>query len=947
MSPGWLAVVVALPFAGALLPALLHRRPRAVIGWAAAAAPLAGLAILASMAPAVFRGEAVAVAWPWIESAGLEVALRLDGLSFLFAGLILAIGLLIILYGAYYLSPEDPFGRFFAMLLGFMGAMTGIVLSDNLLLTLVFWELTSLSSFLLIGFWSHRPDARVGARMALTVTGLGGLALLAGALLLGDAAGSFRISEINLAGETLRAHPSYAIALVLVLLGAFTKSAQFPFHFWLPNAMAAPTPVSAYLHSATMVKAGIFLLARLWPALSGTELWFWLVAGTGLATLLIGAWAALFRHDLKGLLAYSTISHLGLIVLLLGLNSPMAAVAGVFHIINHATFKASLFMATGIVDHETGTRDMRRLGGLWKSMPYTGTLAIVASASMAGVPLLNGFLSKEMLFAETLQMQSIGILGWMFPLLATLAAVFSVAYSTRFVHDVFFNGPARELPREPHEPPRWMRIPVEILAALCLLVGVLPGIVVGGLLAVASAAVVGGPLPGYSLAIWHGFNVPLAMSVLALVAGAALYFTLLDRFDLHGRDPSHGRWTAQRLFLDAVAGLTNFAERFTRLTADGTLQRQVVLVLVSALALGAAPFVTALPERALDAYTPLDAPSVGVWLVLAIATVAVVAMHRQRLTALILTGAVGLAVSLAFAGLSAPDLALTQLSVEVATILLLLLALPFLPATTPLESSIARRWRDGAIAAACGLGMGAAAWWMTTTAGPTVSAEHIARSVPEGGGTNVVNVILVDFRGFDTYGEITVLAIAALGIVALLGGAVRPEPRVAGEQPAPAAFRPVMLGLLARVVLALALLLAVHIFLRGHNLPGGGFVAGLVTGVAVAMLYVANGGAWSAARLGMDFTRTLAVGLAVAGATGIGAWAWGQPFLKSAHGHLHLPLLGDLHWASAALFDLGVYFTVVGVVMLILEQLGRLRAPRAAVDPPDPPGSDPMRTAGV
>ncbi|MFN9389071.1 MAG: monovalent cation/H+ antiporter subunit A [Betaproteobacteria bacterium] len=925
----WLAALVAAPFAGALLPALLHRRPRAVIAWVTAAVPLAALALLLAFAPAVLRGETPAVAWPWIEAAGLEVALRLDGLSLLFSGLILAIGALIVLYGAYYLSPQDPFGRFFSMLLAFMGAMLGIFLSDNLLLTVVFWELTSLSSFLLIGYWSHRADARVGARMALAVTGLGGLALLGGALLLGSAAGTYRISELNLAGDALRAHPDYAVALVLVLLGAFTKSAQFPFHFWLPNAMAAPTPVSAYLHSATMVKAGIFLLARLWPALSGTELWFWLVGGTGLATLAIGAWAALFRHDLKGLLAYSTISHLGLIVLLLGLDSPMAAVAGVFHVINHDTFKDSLFKAAVIVDHETGTRDMRSLVGLFLAMPYTGTLAIVASAAMAGVPLLNGFLSKEMLFAETLRLKSLGILGWLFPVVALGAAVLSVAYSTRFVHDVFFGAPARDLPRTPHEPPRWMRIPEEVLAGLCLLVGMLPGATVGGLLAAASGAVVGAALPSYSLAVWHGLNGPLAMSALALVAGAILYFTLLHRFDLHGRDPSHGRWTAQRLFLDGLAALTRGAQRFTRLSADGTLHRQVALVLLVALALGAAPFVTTLPAHTFDVHTPFGPAAAAVWLVLAISTAAVVALHRQRLTAVILMGAVGLTVSLAFLGLSAPDLALTQLSVEVATVLLLLLALPFLPAATPVESTAARRWRDAALALACGLAMAAAAWWMTTTTGPTVSAEHIARSVAEGGGSNVVNVILVDFRGFDTYGEITVLAIAALGIVALLGGAPAPRPRVAGDEPAPAVFRPVMLSLLARVVLALALLLAVHIFLRGHNLPGGGFVAGLVTGVAVAMLYVANGGAWSAARLGLDFTRTLAAGLAVAGATGLAAWAWSKPFLTSAHGHLHLPVAGDIHWASAALFDLGVYLTVLGVVMLILEQLGWLRPARA------------------
>jgi multicomponent K+:H+ antiporter subunit A len=313
---------------------------------------------------------------------------------------------------------------------------------------------------------------------------------------------------------------------------------------------------------------------------------------------------------------------------------------------------------------------------------------------------------------------------------------------------------------------------------------------------------------------------------------------------------------------------------------------------------------------------------VMVWLVLAVATVVAIAMHRQRLVALILAGAVGVAVSLAFAYFSAPDLALTQLSVEVATILLMLLALPFLPATTPLESSTLRRLRDGAIAVACGLGMAGASWWMMTTTGPSVSAEHVARSVPGGGGTNVVNVILVDFRGFDTYGEITVLAIAALGIFALLAGIARSTSGAAVDSGA--AFHPLMLALLARVLLPLALLVSAHIFLRGHNLPGGGFVAGLFTSVAIAMLYVANGAAWTTSRLRLDFHRVIAAGLAIAGATGLGAGFFGSPFLTSTHGHVHVPLVGDLHLASAALFDLGVYLVVVGVVVLILEQLGRL-----------------------
>ncbi len=300
---------------------------------------------------------------------------------------------------------------------------------------------------------------------------------------------------ILVSGDVIRAHPLYLPMLLLVLLGAFTKSAQFPFHFWLPSAMAAPTPVSAYLHSATMVKAGVFLLARLFPALSGTPEWAMLVGGVGLTTLLIGAFIALFQHDLKGLLAYSTISHLGLITLLFGIGTPLAAIAGVFHIINHATFKASLFMAAGIIDHETGSRDMRRINGLWKFMPHTAVLAMVASAAMAGVPLLNGFLSKEMFFAEAVGVTTQMRFGWLLPAAVTVAGIFAVAYSLRFIHDVFFNGEPINLPKTPHEPTRWMKVPVEILVALCLLVGIFPALTVEPILAVASVGVLQGPLP--------------------------------------------------------------------------------------------------------------------------------------------------------------------------------------------------------------------------------------------------------------------------------------------------------------------------------------------------------------------------------------------------------------------------------------------------------------------
>ena len=455
-----LTLLLALPFAAALIVALARGASRRTIAWLAAAAPLLGLAVLAWLTPAVMAGSVLESSRPWIAQAGLLFTLRLDGLAWMFAGLVLGIGALVVMYARYYLSAEDSSPRFFGYLLLFMGAMLGVVLAGNLLLLVVFWELTSISSFLLIGFWTQRQDARQGARMALTITGLGGLALLGGVLLIGRVVGSYELDDVLASGDAIRASAEYPAILALVLAGVFTKSAQFPLHFWLPQAMAAPTPVSAYLHSATMVKAGVFLLARLYPALAGTDLFFYVVTTVGAITLLAGAWYAIFQHDLKGLLAYSTISHLGLITLLFGLSTPMAVVAGVFHILNHATFKASLFMSAGIIDHECGTRDMRRLGNLRRYLPWTAALAIVASLAMAGIPLLNGFLSKEMFFAEALDAGENDGFRHAITAAALLYGVFGVAYSLRFVHDTFFGKGPRALPVEPHEPPVWMRVPV-------------------------------------------------------------------------------------------------------------------------------------------------------------------------------------------------------------------------------------------------------------------------------------------------------------------------------------------------------------------------------------------------------------------------------------------------------------------------------------------------------
>lgn len=918
-----LLALVFAPFLAVVLPFLVAQRGRTWIALATAVAPLIAISLLLSQGPDVLAGEVISVKYAWITQLGLNLSFRLDGLSFLFSLLILGIGLLVILYARYYLSDQEQVARFFACLLLFMGSMLGLVLAGNLLLMLMFWELTSLSSFLLIGFWSHQPAARQGARMALAVTGGGGLALLAGILVIGHVVGSYELVEVLAAGDLLRADSLYPVALVLVLLGVFTKSAQFPFHFWLPHAMSAPTPVSAYLHSATMVKAGVFLLARLYPLLSGTDWWFYLVTFTGLTTLLVGAVTALFQHDLKGLLAYSTISHLGLITLLFGLDSDFAPVAAIFHIINHATFKASLFMAAGIIDHETGSRDMRRINGLWKYMPHTAILAMVASSAMAGVPLLNGFLSKEMFFSETLNQHLLGSFSWLLPIMATIAGVFSVAYSLRFIHDVFFNGTPINLPKfPPHEPPRYMKIPVEVLVFCCLLVGMLPAFTIDSLLAAAAQASLGHALPEYSLAIWHGFNMPLLMSFLALIGGIIVYSQRAPLFSWYEGLPDIN---ARVMFEGSVRFLYGAVSRGLSHIENGSLQRYISLLLVAVivmLTVWLAPLSQITGEIALTPVDPVTALGLGVMGISALLTMH---FHRQRLTALLMLSVVGLVVAMTFARFSAPDLALTQLVVEVVTILLMLLVVYFLPAQVPLESSSLLRMRDYIIAGSCAVLMSVLTFAVLTRPYQSIADFFLANSLTGGGGSNVVNVILVDFRGFDTLGEISVLAITAIATVALLQGMVLPRMRVdtKGRAWSTEAY-PMVLGMLARLILPLALLVSVFIFLRGHNEPGGGFIAGLITSVALILLQVAYGQEWVQTRMGISLPKLAASGVLIAAATGLASLTLGYPFLTSAFVHINVPLIGEIELASAILFDTGVYLTVVGGTLLILSGLGSI-----------------------
>jgi multicomponent K+:H+ antiporter subunit A len=919
MSLFWITAILLI---GVLVPLFTERFGRTINTIFTMLAPAIALAYIISLMPAVLAGDVVTEYLEWIPAVGLTLSMRLDGLALMFSLLILGIGLLIILYARYYLSEKEAVGRFFAYLILFMTAMLSIVLSNNVLQMWMAWEVTSISSFLLISFWSSKSESRKGARMALTVTGAGGLALLAGLLLISDMVGSYELSVILSSGDLIREHALYPVALILILLGAFTKSAQFPFHFWLPHAMAAPTPVSAYLHSATMVKAGIFLLARMYPVLSGTEMWFLIVSMTGLITLLLGAYIALFKHDLKGLLAYSTISHLGLITLLLGLDTKLAAVAALFHIMNHAVFKASLFMAAGIIDHESGTRDMRKLGGLWRFMPYTATLAMVAAASMAGVPLFNGFLSKEMFLAETLHSSALGFISWMIPVLATLAAIFAVAYSLRFIHDVFFNGEPQDLPKTPHEPPRYMKVPIEVLVALCLLVGIFPNFMIGGLLEAAASSVLMSELPYYSLSIWHGFNLPLLMSVIAIGGGMLVYAyrSHLYRFQAQFKESDE-----KLIFEGVIQTMVTYATRAHDGMSNGSLQRYIAVLLIFAIVMTAIPLInldtaaTHFPDQALSGVEITAA------IILCLSAIATVIFHRKRMVALITISVVGLIVSIAFARFSAPDLALTQLSVEVVTVILLMLALYFLPQKTPSESAPSRVVRDVAIAAALGGLVATINYAFITQPLDSISEFFLENSKTGGGGTNAVNVILVDFRGVDTLGEILVLGIAALGIFNLLAS-VRLAMPSANENGLPWSHdrHPPVLAMISQSLLPLALLVSFYIFLRGHNMPGGGFIAGLITAVALIQQYIAHGVDWVKPRIKVDYQTLIALGILIATLTGIGSWFFDRPFMTTWFDYFDIPFIGEIELASALIFDLGVYLTVIGATLLILASLGKL-----------------------
>lgn len=766
--------------------------------------------------------------------------------------------------------------------------------------------------------------------MALTVTGLGGLSLIGGMLLLSRIVGSFEVTTILASGDLIRNSELYPIALGLILLGCITKSAQFPFHFWLPHAMAAPTPVSAYLHSATMVKAGVFLLARFWPVLSGTDYWFYSVGTLGLVTMLVGAVIALYKDDLKAILAFSTVSHLGLMTMLLGFNTEMGVIACVFHIINHSTFKAALFMNAGIVDHKVGTRDIKRLGGLRHRMQGTAVIGVLAAVSMAGLPPMNGFLSKEMMLEEAAHTPWAG-LPWLIPTIVVIASIFSFAYSMRYAVHVYFGKVRTDYPKPPQDPSLGLWFAPTLLVAIGLLIGLFPETLAGTLVRASASAVLGhAPEEKFYLAIWHGWTPALWMSIAIVSLGA---------FWLLGYGLGRKVWDvlpvpdAKRLFESTVEGLAWLSKVVTSRIHNGSLSRYIAAVIVTAGVVGSLAFWRYAADMMPGNRELIPIYGIGLvgFALFIVPSLYIVFCQESRLVMLVVVNVLGLMTTLIFVYFSAPDLALTQISVEVVTLVLILLALYFLPKQTKEDRSVGERFGHAALAIGVGVGVGAISWMMMSS-NPTnmlISDYYWLNSVPGSGGRNVVNVILVDFRGFDTFGEIMVLGTAALIIFAILEGCVRGplHDRIqawqSGEKYSPTQY-PLLMVVVTRLMLPFAIMVALFILVRGHNHPGGGFIAALVVAIALVMQYMASGFGWAEKRIRFNYHGLIGGGALIAAGAGIAAMIFGAPFLKSGYDYFYLPVIGKFELSSAMAFDLGVFLTVVGGVMLALAQFSKL-----------------------
>jgi multicomponent Na+:H+ antiporter subunit A len=769
--PSYLLISLILIFGTSVVAPLLTRFLKDRTGWVLSLVPFTVFGLLLSQAGTVSEGVPVVFYTEWFSSLGCAFSLRLDGLALLMALLVTGIGGLIVIYAQGYMHGHPRLGRFYLYLLSFMGAMVGLVLSDNLILLFVFWELTSITSYLLIGFNHEQEQSRWKSLQALLVTGLGAMAMMAGFILLGQVAGSSELSDLAGMGAALTASPYYTAIVLLILGGAFTKSAQVPFHFWLPNAMAAPTPVSAYLHSATMVKAGIFLLARLNPALGQGELWGNMLSIFGSVTLLLAVVLGLFQKDLKAILAYTTLGVLGLLTMLLGIGSDYAIKAMVGFLIGHALYKAALFMVAGSVDHETGTRDVTLLRGLRGLMPITAFAGGLAALSMSGLPPFFGFIGKELIYKAGVKLSGADLY---FLIAAFVGNFLMMALALKAGIGPFFGKPNHEaLPKKPHEAPMAMWLGPLLLALLGLVLGLFPELVTNPIVAPAVASIEGHAIPEIHLALWHGFNLPLLLSFFTVAAGFALFLIRGKFWAVADQVRAAIRpWGAEAMYERIFKGTMWLSKAQTRWLQTGRLHDYVFMIVLVTVGFLIWAIINFGGLQFEVDWSEFNLIMVGLVMVMIVASIIAVAATTY-MTVLVALGVVGLGVAMIFVYYGAPDLAITQLLVETLTVVLFMFVISRLPPLKKISKNYARI-RDAILASTFGfLIMLLVLKAVNIQFDHAISEQLAEMSYPEAKGKNVVNVILVDFRALDTLGEITVVSAAALGIAALVSAGIK------------------------------------------------------------------------------------------------------------------------------------------------------------------------------
>ncbi|UOQ87944.1 Na+/H+ antiporter subunit A [Agromyces endophyticus] len=964
-----------------MLTRLLGRRVFLLL----AVLPVAVFVWLLTLMPTIVgsggAGEALVESVQWIPTLDINLTFRLDALALLLALIVTGIGALVLVYCTWYFSDDEPaLGRFAALLLAFAGVMFGLVTADDVFILFTFWEATSVLSYLLIGHYTGRKESRGAALQALTVTTFGGLAMLVGLVILSVAGGSTSLAE-------LVAHPvagpagEWAIALILV--GAISKSALVPFHFWLPAAMAAPTPVSAYLHAAAMVKAGIYLVARLAPGYADLEVWHPIVIGLGALTMLVGGWRALRQYDLKLLLAYGTVSQLGFLVMVTGLGTRDAALAGLALLVAHALFKATLFLVVGIVDHAAGTRDWRKLSGLGRRMPVIATIAFVAAGSMAGLPPLLGFVAKEAVFTADLDAALAGdAWGWVALVAAFVGSVLTVAYTVRFVWGAFYTK--RDVAPTPlHSESPAIAIAPAILAAASLVSAFTIAFIEPLLAAYADT------LPGahdYHLALWHGLEPALWLSAGVFAIGALLVW---------GRQRVARMQASLPPAIDSARGYLRIVSVVDRGAAWITTAFQVrglagylaIIVVVFIAGLGTAAFLNSTWPDGVRLWDYPAQPFIA--FIMAVAAIAA-AIIRRRMTSVLLVSVTGYGLVLLFGMSGAPDLALTQALVETLTLVVFVLVLRRLPKQSTVHPTALGRVTRTIIGVLAGLVMaviGLVA--LGARIEPTI-ADGLPALALEAHGKNIVNVMLVDIRAWDTLGEISVLVAVATGVASLIfvsgrtGGAPRldepdrrnrlqpvlepassiraAKPRLADvddETDAAAEAhenrqtwllagrtlsprnRSILIEVLVRLLFHPAIIVSVYLLFVGHNAPGGGFAGGLLAGLALVARYLAGGRYELGEAAPVDAGALLGTGLLLAAGTATSSLVFGLTVFESSWFETDVPLLGHLSIGTSTLFDIGVYLVVVGLVLDILRSLGAEVDRHQEESEADPEGADP------